>query len=992
MAEKEINCDDDPEPTLKPEIGRDLCRMKIFRDGDYGEDMQSGDYGGYRKDILTENITEREKAILICRKCKGIMKEACISERGEQLCSCCCEKSITKGPHTAIREMVDSLKCSCPLIERGCKWLGILESCENHLDTCGYVYETCKQNCGIVLRREEFERHEKENCSQRVVKCDHCDGNFISCELDGHLKKCPKMKVSCDLVGCGTKITREDMELHLMHNCGMVQEMCKLGCGVELTRNELRIHEKGNCPQRFVKCNHCDEKMKFCEFNGHLNECPKKKVLCNLCGTKITRDKMELHLRHDCGMVQETCKLGCGEELTRVELVFHEKEKCPQRFVKCDHCNNNFKSCQLNIHHNVCPKMKVSCDLCDTKMTRDKMELHLKHDCGMVQETCKLGCGAELTRNELVIHEKEKCPQRLVKCDHCDEKIKFCELNGHLDECPKMKVSCDLCDTKMTREEMELHLRHDCGMVKEACKLGCGEELTRVELVFHEKEKCPQRFVKCDHCNNNFKSCQLNIHHNVCPKMKVSCDLCDTKMTRDKMELHLKHDCGMVQETCKLGCGAELTRNELVIHEKEKCPQRLVKCDHCDEKIKSYQLSGHYDECPKMNLSCNLCDTKITREEMELHLKYDCGMVKETCKLGCGMELTRVELVIHEKEKCRRRLVKCDHCDEKIKSYQLSGHYDECPKMNLSCNLCDTKITREEMELHLKHDCGMVQEMCKLGCGVELTRVELVIHEKENCVQRKVQCEHCYIEVAFCDNSKHLKECPEMKVLCDLCSVEKCRKDMTQHLEDDCPEKMLDCPFVKYKCLARMKRKDIAKHLEEKETKHLGLKLTAMEDLITKQSEIIDKLNENIEKQNKETTTKFSQQIKFLYFITDTTKIVWKIEDVRYPINYSSISKQYKVAGYKIAFKFHYCGSLSIVFPGTTINNVRPFIAKCHIILHTRDTINCGIIEVKQKDVTKGYERIITSISYEDINKYSEHEFPGATKKDLTLEIFITMQ
>ena len=535
MAEKEIKCDDlsansDSEP--KPEIGRDLCRMKIFRDGDYGEDMQSGDYGGYRKDIVNENLTEREKAVLICKKCKGIMKEACISERGEQFCSCC-EKLINKGPHTFIREMINSLKCCCPLIERGCKWSDNLEDCENHLDTCGYVYETCKLKCGEVLRREELEIHEKENCLERQVKCDHCDENFISRELDGHLEKCHKMKVSCILVGCGTKITREDMELHLVHDCGMVQEMCKLGCGEELTRDELRIHEK------------------------------------------------------------------------------------------------------------------------------------------------------------------------------------------------------------------------------------------------------------------------------------------------------------------------------------------------------------------------------------------------------------------------------------------------------------------------------------------------------DNCVQRKIQCEYCSIEVTFCDNSKHLKECPEMKVLCDLCSVEKYRKDMTQHLEEDCPEKMIDCPFVKYKCLARIIRKDIDKHLEEKETEHLGLKLTAMKDLInkqseemnkqteetnnknktiTKQSEELKKLNENIEKQKKEMTRKISTAFELLYSITDTTKIILKIEDVINLIKRDSSSpvnskqRAADVAGYRFALKFDHSRRLSIVFRGTTVKPVRHFIAKCHIVLHSCYAINCGMIEVKQKEVTRGCERLITSISQEDIDKYSEPQFPGATKKDLTLEIFITMQ
>ena len=332
----------------------------------------------------------------------------------------------------------------------------------------------------------------------------------------------------------------------------------------------------------------------------------------------------------------------------------------------------------------------------------------------------------------------------------------------------------------------------------------------------------------------------------------------------------------------------------------------------------------------------------------------------------------------------------------------------EIPKMNVSCNLCGTKMTREEMKLHLKHDCGMEQDTCKLGCGVKLTRDKLRIHEKDSCVERIIRCQHCFIEVNFCDNYIHLRECPKVTATCYLCGVEKCRKDMTQHFKDDCPEKMIDCPFVKYKCLTRMKRKDNDKHLEEKETEHLGLKLTAMEDLINnqsiiinkqrgeinKQSEIINKLNENIEKQNKETTTEkpnTSQQIELLYFITNTTKIIWKIEDVAYSEDFSTC-RLYEVAEYKFAFKFHYCGRLSIVFPGTTIKPDRPFIARCHIMLHSRHTINCGTIEVKQKDVTRGCERLITPISQEDIDKYSEPQFPGATKNDLILEIFITMQ
>ena len=117
------------------------------------------------------------------------------------------------------------------------------------------------------------------------------------------------------------------------------------------------------------------------------------------------------------------------------------------------------------------------------------------------------------------------------------------------------------------------------------------------------------------------------------------------------------------------------------------------------------------------------------------------------------------------------------------------------------------------------------------------------------------------------------------------------------------------------------------------------------------------------------------------------------------------MSKRYQVAEYWLAFKFQYqgkaafeqifinYGTISIVFQGAKIKPDRSFIAKCRIMFQSCDTaINCGIIEVKQKDVFRGCERSITYIPQEDIKKYSEFQFPGATKKDLTLEIFITMQ
>ena len=666
--------DDLTSPTYLPEIGRDLCRVNRY----------GWEYGGYRIDILTENLNERDKVGFICTVCSGIMKEACTSQSGEQFCSCCRNDDLY-GKETSnipVRKMTNTLKCCCPLIERGCKWLGTLEDCENHLDTCDYVYVLCKLTCEAVLRRNELEKHEKDTCPQRVVKCDHCKKDFKSCELNEHLNKCPKMKVPCDL--CDTQITREDMPQHLKHECAMVQETCQLGCGVKLTRNKLKIHVKDTCVQRTILCKYCYSSVKLCDNSRHLRGCP---------------------------------------------------------------------------------KVKVPCDLCSTQITREDMPEHLQYDCGMVQQTCQLGCGMKLTRNELKIHVKDTCVQRTILCKYCYSSVKLCDNSRHLRGCPKVKVPCDLCDTQ---------------------------------------------------------------------------------------------------------------------------------------------------------------------------------------------------------------------------------------------------ITREDMLEHLKYNCGMVQEICQLGCGVKITRNGLKFHVKETCVQRKIVCEHCDISVKFCDNSRHLKECPKVKVTCEICSEEKYLKDIVEHLEDYCPEKMLECPFVKYKCMTVMKRKDMDKHLEAKETKHLGLKLTAMEELIsqqseeitkqseeiTKQNEEIKKLSENNEKQNKEMMMEkenTSQQFRLLCSITETTKIIWIMRDVTNLTKKRLLeSELYTVAGYRFRLQF-FIDSLTIVFPETASKYVKPFIAKFTIVLSTKQ-INCGMLEVKQKDLTRGCVRNIASISKQDIDRYSQPSSPGSITKDLTLEIYLTMQ
>ena len=311
---------------------RDLCRIKI----------KEGEYGGYKIDILTENLTKRDNALLTCEICEGIMREACISSSGKQFCSSC-EVQGSKPrdsnfrdfskqtPNVAVRKMINSLNCSCPLLERGCEWSGTLKDCEDHLDTCGYVKCECTLRCTKVLQRNELKVHEEEKCLQRIVRCEHCNGNFKFCELTTHTEMCPKMKVSCELK-CGLVICRENTAHHLKQECGLVVEACELGCGTEMTRDELKTHVTDTCILREIPCESCGKLIEFCSKSIHIDKCPKKKVPCDLsCGVIMCREDMTQHLEQDCyekeiqcPFAKYKCEMGI---IKRKDLDKHLEEK-----------------------------------------------------------------------------------------------------------------------------------------------------------------------------------------------------------------------------------------------------------------------------------------------------------------------------------------------------------------------------------------------------------------------------------------------------------------------------------------------------------------------------------------------------------------------------------------------------------------------------------------------------------------------------------------
>ena len=88
-----------------------------------------------------------------------------------------------------------------------------------------------------------------------------------------------------------------------------------------------------------------------------------------------------------------------------------------------------------------------------------------------VKIICSFGCGAMLHPRDVVEHEEEKCPKRIVEC----------------------RLKCGI--QNMWAEEVEEHEKSQCHKRGVYCRLGCGKFMLEETRDHHEQEVCQKRQV-----------------------------------------------------------------------------------------------------------------------------------------------------------------------------------------------------------------------------------------------------------------------------------------------------------------------------------------------------------------------------------------------------------------------------------------------------------------------------------------------------------------
>ena len=103
--------------------------------------LESG-FGGYKRELLIQNLSILEESLVVCPKCKGIMRDASVWG-GLTTCFDCCDNILCSARSDLLRENIALMQSKCPLYDRGCSWGGVLGEIRSHLGLCQYLSMEC---------------------------------------------------------------------------------------------------------------------------------------------------------------------------------------------------------------------------------------------------------------------------------------------------------------------------------------------------------------------------------------------------------------------------------------------------------------------------------------------------------------------------------------------------------------------------------------------------------------------------------------------------------------------------------------------------------------------------------------------------------------------------------------------------------------------------------------------------------------------------------
>jgi hypothetical protein len=178
----------------------------------------------------------------------------------------------------------------------------------------------------------------------------------------------------------------------------------------------------------------------------------------------------------------------CGHSFCKdcLEILLRDTKFCLFSNVEIKEVTNN------TVLNNVIEKQRIFCKnktKCEWIGKLSERKNHLIYDCAGELNTCDFLCGGEYTREEMASHKLE-CLMRVINCHHCDEFVKFVELEEHYKSCSNIPIPCS-CGLNIASSRMKLHLDSYCEVTATDCPFsafGCAFYEIRRNLKSHLDE------------------------------------------------------------------------------------------------------------------------------------------------------------------------------------------------------------------------------------------------------------------------------------------------------------------------------------------------------------------------------------------------------------------------------------------------------------------------------------------------------------------------
>ena len=161
----------------------------------------------------------------------------------------------------------------------------------------------------------------------------------------------------------------------------------------------------------------------------------------------------------------------------------------------------------------------------------------------------------------------------------------------------------------------------------------------------------------------------------------------------------------------------------------ETCPIDRKSFSTTPDHFNNRRLGDFKVKCPNSEKGCSWLGELRAAEE---HTREMCCYQLFKCPNGCGREMERSQLRMHETTECLHRF-KCPHCPHRgTYSAVTTTHLAVCESFPLPCVAgCKRTLTRGEMKDHLATTCPEELMDCPfrmLGCATPVKRKNLKGH------------------------------------------------------------------------------------------------------------------------------------------------------------------------------------------------------------------------------------------------------------------------